>query len=194
MASTNKQHKLWWQSSYDRGLDMLLYIWSDIKTMYPNATLDCAYGWDLFDVANRTNPERMEWKARVQAMMNQPGITHHGRIGKEELAKLRKKCGIWAYPTHFKEINCIGALESQYDGLVPVVTNLAALQETVGSGIKVDGDIKDPKVLEEYKNQLLSLMGDTEKWEKESKKAQKFAKSYKWSQIAKEWIKVFKTP
>ena len=47
-SNTPKHHKLWWQSSYDRGLDILLYLWPDIKQAYPDAELGVAYGWDLF--------------------------------------------------------------------------------------------------------------------------------------------------
>ena len=44
-----------------------------------------------------------------------------------ELRELRKQCGIWAYTTDFDEINCIGALEAQDDGVVPCVINKARI-------------------------------------------------------------------
>lgn len=37
---------------------------------------------------------------------------------------------------------------------------LAALNETVGSGVKVQGDILDPEVKDTYLEELLSMMGD----------------------------------
>ena len=129
-----RQHKLFWGSSYDRGLDNLLYMWPDIKKAYPDAELHCCYGWKLFDMLARTNPERRQWKASVEIMMQHPGVIHHGRLGKEELAKVRKECGIWAYPTYFTEINCITALDCMRDGVVPVTMDLAALSEVVGAG------------------------------------------------------------
>jgi len=189
---TIRQHKLWWQSSYDRGLDMLLFIWPDIKKAYPKATLDVAYGFELFDIAYANNPERQQWKESIKTLLNQDGITHLGRIGQKELKEKRKECGILAYPTYFTEIFMIGAVEAQSDGLVPVVMNLAALKETVGSGIKVDGDIKDLKIQKEYLEKLLNLMGDTKLWEEESKKAVKFAEDYTWDKISDKWIEVFK--
>ena len=189
-----RQHKLFWGSSYDRGLDVLLFMWPEVKKRYPEATLDIAYGWGLFDVGNRTNPERMAWKAKVEQMMAQEGITHHGRVGKDKLAKIRGKCGIWAYPTYFHEINCITALDAQRDGLVPVAMRLGALNETVGSGILVDGDIHDYEVQEQFKDKLIELMGDEEQWNKESKKAQKFAKGYSWKNIAGKWSELFEKP
>lgn len=196
-----KQHKLCYLSSYDRGLQYLLYIWPDIKLKFPDATLDICYGWDLFDKAFGNNPERMMWKDSVNTLMQQEGIRHHGRIGRKELSDVRKSCGIWAYPTDFTEINCMTALECQSDGVVPVVMNpksltdgeltYTALDETVGSGVKVDGNIKDVETQKEYLKQLLDLMGDEKKWKEESKKAVEFSKQFVWDKISDKWINVF---
>ena len=186
-----RSHKLFWQSSYDRGAQHLLEMWPKIKETYPDATLDICYGWTTFDSAYANNPERQEWKSRIEKMFKQDGITHHGKIGQGEMKKIRQSCGIWAYPTHFTEIFCIGAVECQSDGLVPVVINFAALDETVGSGVKVSGDIYDSDVREEYLKQLLALMGDQERWQKESFKGMEFAKSYSWDKIALSWVNEF---
>jgi glycosyltransferase involved in cell wall biosynthesis len=186
-----RSHKLFWGSSYDRGLQHLLKIWEDVKEQIPDATLDICYGWKLFDIGYGNNPERMAWKDKMVKLMGQEGITEHGRVGKEELKKIRSACGIWAYPTDFDEINCITALECQSEGVVPVVINKAALEETVNSGIKIDGDIYMRETLEDYKNALISLMKDEERWKIESKKAQEFAKKFDWSLIAKNWERYF---
>lgn len=186
-----RNHRLWYQSSYDRALDMLLPMWPEIKKAYPDATLDICYGWDLYKGVFNNNPERMMWMDKVSKLMEQPGITHHGKIGQEKMRELRKECGIWAYPTYFTEIFCIGAVECQSDGLVPVVVNLAALDETVGCGVKVEGDIYDQETKDEFLKQLLSLMGDEKRWEEESKKGIEFAKQYSWKKISSAWIKEF---
>lgn len=186
-----KKHKLFWGSSYDRGLQHLLKIWPDILDAVPEATLDICYGWALFDKGFANNPERMAWKDKMVDLMKQRGIKEHGRIGKQELKKIRSACGIWAYPTDFDEINCITALECQNDGVVPVVMNKAALVETVQSGIKVEGDIYMRETLEEYKNALISLMKDEAKWQMESDKGKEFAKKFDWSLISKDWSRYF---
>lgn len=190
----SRRHKLFWGSSYDRGLDVLLFMWPDIKKEYPEAELHICYGWNLFDIANRTNPERMEWKKSVQRMMQADGIVHHGRVSQPELKKIREQCGIWAYPTYFTEINCITALECQSDGVVPVTMDLAALEETVGSGVKVKGKITEMEVQEKYQKELISMMGDEQRWNKESKKGKKFAKKYHWDKLATKWIDYFEKP
>lgn len=181
-----RNHKLIYASSPDRGLDVLLNMWPDIKAKFPDATLDVAYGWKVFDMVAANNPERMAWKEKIMEQMKQPGITDHGRIGKKELKELRQKCGIWAYPTYFTEINCITALEMQRDGVVPVTMTLAALKETVGAGVKVEGDIEEQGP--EYLKQLLDLMEDEGKWRKEQQKGIEFTKGYDWSKIAMMWV------
>ncbi|MCB1712415.1 MAG: glycosyltransferase [Candidatus Riesia sp.] len=187
-----RHHRLFYGSSYDRGLEHILKLWPKVLAKFPDATLDICYGWNLYDAAFSDNPERQEWKKRIDQQMQQKGITHHGRLGRDELAKVRSRCGIWAYPTHFQEINCITALECQRDGLVPVVMNFAALKETVGSGKRVDGDIYDDEVREEYLNALFEIMGTSSGlWAEESAKAQEFAKGYEWEVIANEWTKQF---
>lgn len=186
-----RNHKLIYSSSPDRGLDILLKMWPEIKAKFPDATLDVAYGWKVFDMVAASNPERMAWKDKVMEMMKAEGITDHGRIGKDELKKLRQQCGIWAYPTYFTEINCINALEMQRDGVVPVTMAFAALKETVGAGIKVEGDIYDPAVQTAYLETLLSFMGDERWWSEEQAKGIEFAKDYDWSKIATDWTEYF---
>lgn len=186
-----KQHTLLYQSSYDRGLSFLLFLWPDIKRKYPDAVLHIAYGWDLFMAVAHDNPERMQWKDMIDGMIEQEGIIHHGRVGKQELKKIREQCGVWAYPTIFTEINCIGALESQESGCVPVTMALAALKETVGSGVLVQGDIQDPAVRDKYLEELLEMMGDKKRWKKEIEKGKEFVKRYRIHHIADKWIQEF---
>lgn len=189
-----RQHNILFASSYDRGLQNLLHMWPDILAKFEDAQLHIAYGWKTFDALTANNPERVQWKSVMTMLMNQKGITHHGRLSKDELNELTKSCGIWAYPTSFEEINCITALNCQSLGCVPVVTNYAALKETVGSGIKVDADIKTTEGRDEFVKALFEMMSNKELWEKESKKGVRFAKSYDWSKIASKWVDVFSEP
>lgn len=189
-----KQHKLFYGSSYDRALDTLLFMWPEVLEKYPDAELQIAYGWDMFDKVAAGNPERQQWKQSVLNLMHQPGVIEHGRLGKKELSEVRKSCGIWAYPTHFPEINCITALDAQRDGLVPVTMDYAALSETVQAGVKIKGNIKDLQVQEKYLEALLEMMGNKERYLAESEMAKKFAEGFEWDKVAKEWEKEFSTP
>lgn len=190
MNNLKRMHTLGYFSSYDRGLEWLLAMWPKIKEKYPDAELHVCYGWNTFLSAFSDNPERMSWKAKIEKLMMQSGITHHGRIGKEELKKVREQCGIWAYSTDFAEINCITALECQNDGCVPCVINYAALKETVQSGVKVSCEIADKECQEEYLKELLALMGDEKRQEEERAKGKEFAQQFQWQLISKEWNNV----
>ena len=180
-------HKLFYGSSYDRGLDILLKLWPKILEKYPDATLDICYGWDLFDKGYGNNPERMAWKERMNKQMEQKGITHHGRVGKDKLREIRGKCKIWAYPTYFTEILCITALEAQQDGLIPVTMTLGALNESVQSGYKVEGDIYEPEVQDKWLEALFKAMED-----KPNTEGKIFATNYSWDLVAERWINEFK--
>lgn len=186
-----RQHKLFWGSSYDRGIQHLLKMWPKIKETYPNAELHIAYGWVLFDAAYTDNKERQAWKQKMQYLMQHHGITEHGRLSKQKLAKLRKSCGIWAYPTDFGETNCITALDCQRDGVVPCVINKAGLRESVQSGVCIEGDIYDEETQEEYLEALLDLMGDAGKWQTHQEKGIKWAKKFTWDKQAVKWTKRF---
>lgn len=188
-----KSLKLFYGSSYDRGLEHLLRMWPKIKEAHLTATLDICYGWDLFEKVFKDNPERMAWKEKMDQMMLGEGITHHGRVGQEKLKEIRSTCGVWAYPTHFTEINCITALECQSDGLVPVTVNLGALKETVGSGVLLEVDIYLKPAREEYLNSLLHVMSDSEWWATESDKAVEFAKLYSWDLVSNQWMQKLKS-
>ena len=69
--------------------------------------------------------------------------------------------------------------------------NYAGLKDTVGSGVRIDGDIYDPDTRDEYLKKLLELMGDEEKWKEEQKKGIEFAKSFTWDKISSMWLEQF---
>ena len=179
-------------SSYDRGLEHLLKMWPDVIKEVPEATLAIFYGWQLFDQFYSGNPASMKWKENMVKMMSQPGVTEFGRVSQIDLVKEYEKSGIWAYPTHFGEINCISGIKAQAYGCEPVVVNYAALKETVQYGRKVEGDIYDEETQEEFKKQLIlalqNPLSDAKRLE-----MQKWAvDTYKWEKIAKDWDKLFR--
>jgi glycosyltransferase involved in cell wall biosynthesis len=186
------KHQVIYTSSYDRGLEHLLKIWADVKKAVPDAQLHIFYGWQLFEKFYHDNPASMAWMKRMNELMKQDGITDHGRVSQVELEKWIKESGIWAYPTHFGEINCISAIKAQAWGAMPVVINYAALQTTVQWGIKVEGDIYDPKVQQNYTRALIEGL-TSEKQDDMRSAMMAWAKDkYKWSRVADQWSREFK--
>ncbi len=185
-------YRMIYTSSYDRGLVYLLNMWVGIKKEVPNAELHCFYGWILYDIVHANNPARMKWKSQVQEMMRQDGITDHGRVGHAQLKEEFLKSGIWAYPCSFEEISCISAMKSQSFGSVPVVTDYAALRETVQFGVKVPVDITTPEGQETYKKELIVMLKDPKKQELIRKDMMPWAqKKFLWSGVAQQWKEIF---
>lgn len=178
-------------SSYDRGLEHLLKIWPDVKKEVSDAELHIFYGWDLFARFYHDNAERMAWMEKMNTMMKAEGITHLERISHEAIVKEMENAGVWAYPTHFGEINCITAIKAQAYGAWPVVVNYAALKETVKYGDRIEGDIYDEETREKYKKALIKRLVSPPD-DAERLKMQKWAKdTYGWDKVAKQWSETF---
>ncbi len=185
--------RLFYSSSPDRGLVYLLKNWNKVTKEVPDAELHVYYGFETYDVLHKGNPARMQWKDQVMKMMQQPGIVYHGRIGHDELHYEIWKSGIWAYPTDFTEISCITAMKAQALGALPVVTDFAALSETVKHGVRVDVDITSEEGQEEYIKALVDVMKDPSKFEDIRKPMMEWARKYfTWTNVASEWDKLFR--
>lgn len=184
--------KVIYTSSYDRGLLHLLEMWGDVKKEVPDATLDIYYGWQLFDQFYSGNPGSMDWKEKIIKLINQDGVKENGRVPQPQLKKIIEEAGIWAYPTHFGEINCISAIKAQAYGCEPVVVNYAALKETVQFGRKVEGDIYDQETKDKFKAELIDALKNPMSEEKRKEMQAWAQEKYSWNKIAKEWEEMIK--
>ena len=185
----NKSFKMLYASSYDRGLEHLLRMWPQIKAKIPNAELHIAYGWDMFLKGYSNNPYMMNWKERIEKLMEQEGITHYGRLSKADLDELTLSCDVWSYYCTFDETNCITALNSQRLGCVPITMARAGLLDTVYSGKMIDEDGLEPETKEEYLKALVYAYEHPEWLEQEKQKAKSGIDKFYWSNIAQLWIK-----
>lgn len=192
IKSKNEQYTCIWTSSYDRGLQYLLEVWGDVVKAIPEAKLRIFYGWQLFDKFYNTNPERMAWKANIEKLMTQKGVSHGGRLPQAEIEKEYKKAGVWAYPTDFYEINCISAIKAQAYGAIPVVMDYAALKETVQYGVKLPGNIWDKEAKEDYKRELILMLQNKGAQDNIRGEMMNFARQkYNWEHIITSWTSMF---
>lgn len=175
-------------------------MWPDVLKEVPDAKLIITYGWNLFDAIFEQgkpayNPERLAWKEKINEAMKQPGITHLGRIGQQEMVKLLENSGLFTYPTNFDEISCISAMKAQIYGAIPVTMSKAALKETVLYGTKLFGDINDPKVFKTYVKDLIGWLKDDQRQEATRKIMMPQAKkAFSWRGVAESWDAEFKSP
>jgi glycosyltransferase involved in cell wall biosynthesis len=171
-------------SSYDRGLECLLDMWPKIREPMPEATLDIYYGWNSFDMIHKNNPEMMKWKwsiIRKLSDLRSQGVTEHGRVTHEELAKAMKEIQVWAYPTEFTEIHCITALKTAEAGMHQVTTGVAALAETAENGtiIACDDIYSNEKKQAEFITAVAEAL-------KDPKPSKQIDNPY-WTDVAKVW-------
>lgn len=185
-------HKVIYTSSYDRGLEHLLAMWPKVREAVPDAELHVFYGWQLFVQFHAGNPGSMMWKAEIDKLLTQPGVTDHGRIPQPELDKEYASSGVWAYPAHFGEINCISAIKAQAHGAEPVVVNYAALKETVQYGRKVEGDIYDQETKDAFLSQLIDALQNPMPEEKRKEMMRWAKETYAWEKVAADWDKEFR--
>lgn len=136
-SKKKKKHSVGYFSAYYRGLEVLLAMWPEIRKEVPDATLDIYYGWESWVSAEGQDNFYQRMIKKLELLKGH-GVTEHGRVDHETLAKAMNETQVWAYPTEFEEIHCITALKAQEAECWPVVTNVAALQETVQSGVKID--------------------------------------------------------
>ena len=172
-------------SAYYRGLECLLDMWPKIREQVPDATLDVYYGWESWTALQGEDAfyRRMEEKF---AALKDSGVTVHGRVSHVELAAAMQSIQVWAYPTEFHEIHCITALKAQEAGCYPVVTNVAALNETVQSGDKIESQriYTDAKAQTEFISRVVDAL-------RKSKTGTPVPDT-DWSSVASSWDGVIK--
>lgn len=185
-----RNHSVGWFSSYDRGLDVLLELWPKVLEAVPDATLDVAYGWTVFDQFHKKNPERMKWKWQMIRKFNEFNVVEHGRLSHTELAKLMQTTQVLAYPTSFPEIDCITVKKAQAAKMDVVTSGYAALQESVlKDEPEVEAIHEKPEELEKFTQRVIdALLKPVSADELEATK-QKIIEKYDWSVVAKAWDK-----
>jgi tetratricopeptide (TPR) repeat protein len=105
---------LFWGSSYDRGLLCLVRdIMPLIHKELPDVTLDVCYGWDNIDRELSFIPSLAALRQELTPLLEQDYITHHGRVGHQQVADLMKKAQVMPYSSEFGETNMITSQKAQ---------------------------------------------------------------------------------
>jgi glycosyltransferase involved in cell wall biosynthesis len=187
-------YKCVYASSPDRGLDVLLDIWENVSRRVEDAHLHVFYGFThTYDKLHANNDRMIEYKEKIlRRVESMKSVHYHGKVNHAELHEHFMSAGLWLYPTHFTEISCITAMKAQAAGMIPVCTTLAALDETVQYGYKVDFPIQDERAVQAFQNVSVGLLTNHEKQEKQRQEMMKWSKDfYSWENVAKEWSEDF---
>ena len=180
-----------YSSSPDRGLDIVLeHIWPKVLKAVPDAELHVYYGWNTVDkfIANR--PDLQDFKYKILTLIaNTTNVTQHGRVNQDKLAEAFQESSVWLYPTYFTETYCITAIEAQLGGAIPVTNHLAALAETVQSGIILPENVQDPAVQQQYADEVVKvLMTPLKERAQIHAKVKENAPFTTWDQVATDWL------
>jgi glycosyltransferase involved in cell wall biosynthesis/tetratricopeptide (TPR) repeat protein len=136
-ASARDPHAVIYNSSPDRGLEMLLDLWPLVRKEVPDASLQIFYGFETWKKMGHNQDAAARIEAKMLAL-SEEGVVYKGRVRPQELANAMTAAGCWFYPNWtFPEVSCVAAMEAQLAGLVVVSSDFAALAETVVMGAKV---------------------------------------------------------
>lgn len=112
-----------WSSAPERGLTELLTYWPIIKSKLPGASLHIySPGYQVARREDWTGHELVD-------------VEFKGSVSQQELHQAMGEAEYWMYLTSYEETYCITALEMQKANVLPITTSMAALDETVNSGI-----------------------------------------------------------
>jgi hypothetical protein len=115
-------HSFIYTSHSERGLDLILNDWLNIKKKIPQAVLNIAtpeYGLDFFN------------KHFKQKVLSLPNVIFRGSLSIKDLYKLMSVSTYWYYPTSYEETFCITALEMLGHKVTPITTKTCGLKETL---------------------------------------------------------------
>jgi glycosyltransferase involved in cell wall biosynthesis len=185
-------------SSPDRGLDRVLDAWPRIKEEVPEAELHVFYGFTkVYDEIHKNNQGMKAFKEKIMKQLEQPGITYYGMVPHKELAEWMLYCGLWLYPSSFTEISCITAMKAQAAGCIPITTTVAALDQTVQFGEKLDGfdpeGTMSQEKLDTWEEKVIDYLKNTEFQDDIRDKMMHWAQlEYDWAEVGKKWSDYFR--
>jgi glycosyltransferase involved in cell wall biosynthesis len=192
-------HRLIWASSWDRGLDNVLYLWPFLKEKVPDLELALFYGvFNWKETCKQKNDiEGLKKIAELEKGVQQPGITVYGRVPQNQLAVEYKKSGLLFCPNWFSETFFIGGIESQRAGCPVIANKYAGLITTLGDSALLIGNgdpwypySKDGR--EAFFNAAVELLTNREKWNEWSRKGLENSEKYSWAKLADRWEVEFK--
>lgn len=124
-----------YSSSPDRGLDLLLDLWPEVREAIPDAELHFCYS-SVYDKVAEQNSQIGAFRNKVRTLSDQPGVVNLGSLTQPQLAAKMSEVAVWLAPSYntvhdapFYETYCIGAQEAAAAGACLVVSDWGALPE-----------------------------------------------------------------
>jgi glycosyltransferase involved in cell wall biosynthesis len=157
--------RLMYASSPDRGMEFLLQIFPRVREMVPDLELHIYYGFDniekVVDFVGKNHRIAMNTE-RLKALLTQPGVHYHGRLGQRELLGEWFKAGLWVHPSNFTETSCITCMDAQACGAIPITSPVWAIAENVEHGVFVHGNVQNELIRARYVLEVFRMVVQAE--------------------------------
>ena len=180
-----------YSSRPERGLDVLLGMWPELKRRRPGLKLAIAH----YDNpgADRQMADYLDALRKVAGGL--PDVEMLGALSKRELYREIARSALVVYPCAFPEVSCISALEAGACGTPMVTSRYCALKESVvdgETGVLVPGDARGEEYREAFVRAVVELLCDEERYAAMRAAARgRIEEQYQWGRIAGEWEGVF---
>jgi glycosyltransferase involved in cell wall biosynthesis len=184
-------NRVMYTSRPERGLDVLLTMWPEMKRRRPELKLAIAH----YDNpgADAQMAEYLQTLRQVAAEL--PEVTMLGGLAKRELYRELARSALVLYPSVFPEVSCMSALEAAACGTPMVASRYCALKESVAdgeTGVLIPGDPRGEQYQEAFVGAVVELLGDeARRAEMGAAARRRVEERYQWRRIAEEWEGVF---
>jgi len=162
-----------YSSAPERGLEILINLWSKITESIPDATLVISSCYDF-----SKKEQNMQLLSKIKEYNN---IIFMGKLNSSELYEQMSLAEYWLYPCIFNETSCITAMENLMSEVICLYYPRAGLTNTMQNyGIEIASGNEIEKVInlsEDEKSQLRI-------------KGKEYAETCSWENRYKEWAKV----
>lgn len=188
---TRNPHRMFYSSSLDRGVYTAIEALPLIRQQVPDAELHIYYGLEIWKrFASPEQKQQIEFLERLMAERSTQGVSFHGRVSPEELAREQKRSGVWSYSTFFTETSCCTAMEAQAAGCRIVTSPIAALNETVGPrGTMIPGDWLSPQYKQAFADACVAAM--QRPGEEDREELKRYAReNFGLDELARDWIRL----
>ena len=185
------RNRVIYTSRPERGLDVLLEMWPELKRRRPGLKL--AVAWYENSGADAQMADYLAALRRAAEAL--PGVELLGALSKRELYREIAGSGLMVYPAVFPEVSCISMMEAAACGTPVVASRYCALKETVAdgeTGVLVPGDPGSREYQRRFVEAVVGLVGEEKRWGEMSDAGRRRVEArYQWRDIAGEWEGVF---
>ncbi len=186
--------QLFYSSSPDRGLGILLHCVEYIRKYVPDLSLVVAYGFGNLEklVHQLNDPSGIKHVECLKAALNKPYIKHLGRIDQQTLSKVQLESSGWFYPTNFHETFCITAVEAGFARTPILSSKRAGLISTVkDGGVLLEGEAHSQEYLQRFTHEAVKLLTEQGYHNEWSERAYHRMKRMTWDAVAMQWHQMF---